>query len=368
MQRSLQPTTLEELRDLVASEPAGSHLLPVGGKTKSALIHRGGCRWIDLTRIEGVIDYQPSDFTVTVKSGTSLSNLAEVLRGASQFMPFDPPWMEQGSTVGGMIATGINGPSKQMWGGIRDFVLAVEYIDGAGRLIRSGAKVVKNTAGFDLPKFFVGSKGAFGILVSVTLKVFPEPRGWETIQIATGSMAKACDAIRKLGCVPLDLAAVDFRSDGTLFLRIVGSAEGCLSNRDRIRSLGIAGSMDVLRGNDDRCLWTQRRDDPIPMTSEQALWRWTCVPSQIATIDGILGQSGIAREYSHAGNSFWIAASEKDRPTLDLLRRQLAIEGVPLRGRVEESYFWTERSDHEFLSRIQQGMDSAQRWLPLRMN
>ncbi len=87
-----------------------------------------------------------------------MSNLAEVLKRASQFMPFDPPWMETRIDGGRMIATGINGPSKQMGEGFAIFVLAVEYVDGAGRLIRTGAKVVKNTAGFDLPKFFVDPK------------------------------------------------------------------------------------------------------------------------------------------------------------------------------------------------------------------
>src|SRR4029079_3476030 len=92
-----------------------------------------------------------------------------------QYLPFDPKCVEAGATLGGTVASGLSGPGRFRFGGVRDFILGVRFADGAGRLLRVGGKVVKNAAGFDLPKFFVGSAGRSGVLSEIPLKVLPRP-------------------------------------------------------------------------------------------------------------------------------------------------------------------------------------------------
>ena len=115
-----------------------------------------------------------SEFTFTALAGTPVREIAAALAERGQYLPFDPMLREAGATLGGTVAAGLSGPGRFRYGGLRDFILGVRFVDGEGRLLRLGGKVVKNAAGFDLPKFFVGSLGRFGVLAEMTFKVFPK--------------------------------------------------------------------------------------------------------------------------------------------------------------------------------------------------
>ena len=103
-------------------------------------------------------------------------------------------WLEAGATLGGTVAAGVSGPGRFRFGGVRDFILGVAFSGWAGRLLRMGGKVVKNCAGFDLPKFFVGSLGRFGVLAEVTFKVFPTPASRLTLKLPTSGAEAAARA------------------------------------------------------------------------------------------------------------------------------------------------------------------------------
>ena len=106
-----------------------------------------------------------------------------VLAEQGQHLPFDPVLVEAGSTLGGAVASGLSGPGRFRFGGVRDFLLGVECVDGLGRLLRLGGKVVKNAAGFDVPKFVVGSLGRFAAIGAVTFKVFPRPAATRSLSL-----------------------------------------------------------------------------------------------------------------------------------------------------------------------------------------
>ena len=92
-----------------------------------------------------------------------------------QYLPFDPMLSAAGATIGGTVAAGISGPGRYRYGGIRDFLLGVQFISSDGAVINAGGKVVKNAAGFDIPKLLVGSLGRLGVMTELTFKVFPQP-------------------------------------------------------------------------------------------------------------------------------------------------------------------------------------------------
>jgi glycolate oxidase FAD binding subunit len=111
------------------------------------------------------------------------------------------------------------------FGGLRDFVLCVRFVDGAGRLLMLGGKVVKNAAGFDLPKFFVGSLGRFGVLAELTFKVFPQPAARLTLKLKAGAMADATQILIEAAGARWEAEALDVAASAAdVFLRLAGPA------------------------------------------------------------------------------------------------------------------------------------------------
>ena len=165
------PSTVQELQSIVRAYP---RVLPRGGGTKPALsTPRGGETPIDLSRLSGMLDYEPGEFVFTALAGTRVYTISSVLAGHGQYLPFDPLLVERGATLGGTVAAGASGPGRYRYGGVRDFQLGVRFVNGGGEIVRAGGKVVKNAAGFDIPKLMVGSLGQLGVLVELSFKVFP---------------------------------------------------------------------------------------------------------------------------------------------------------------------------------------------------
>lgn len=175
----ISPVTLTELGDAVLSAP---RVLAVGAETKPRLSAVEAVK-ISTRRLSGVTEYEPSEFTFSALAGTPLREIVAALEEKGQYLPFDPMLIESGGTIGGAVASGLSGPGRFRYGGVRDFILGVRFVDGLGRLLRLGGKVVKNAAGFDVPKFLVGSLGRFGVIGEVTFKVFPKPESTLTLQM-----------------------------------------------------------------------------------------------------------------------------------------------------------------------------------------
>jgi D-lactate dehydrogenase (cytochrome) len=125
-------------------------------------------------KLSDIRHYAREDFYVTVGAGTTLAELQEALAPDNMWAPLLSPWRE--ATIGGIVAANFNAPLRMRYGGLRDLVLTATVAMPEGRVIRAGRPVVKNVAGYDLPKLFVGSYGTLGLITEVTLKVAPLPR------------------------------------------------------------------------------------------------------------------------------------------------------------------------------------------------
>jgi glycolate oxidase FAD binding subunit len=177
----IAPPTPEQLADAVRSAP---RVVVVGAGTKPRLAQvAGDFTRISTAKLRGIVEYEPSEFTFTALAGTPLREIAAALTEKGQYLPFDPMLADAGATLGGTVAAGLSGPGRFRFGGLRDFILGVRFVDGEGRLLRLGGKVVKNAAGFDVPKFFVGGLGRFGALAEITFKVFPRPVALRTLRL-----------------------------------------------------------------------------------------------------------------------------------------------------------------------------------------
>jgi glycolate oxidase FAD binding subunit len=223
MSASLTPSSPAELAEAVRSAP---RVIAVGAGTKPRLAAVGGdFVRLSTAKLRGIVEYEPSEFTFTALTGTPVREIAAALGERGQYLPFDPLLAEAGATLGGTVAAGLSGPGRFRFGGLRDFILGVRFVDGEGRMLRMGGKVVKNAAGFDLPKFFVGSLGRFGALAEITFKVFPRPAATRTLRLEVKDAAAMTEIFSAAGKARWELDALDASpADGAVFMRLAGPA------------------------------------------------------------------------------------------------------------------------------------------------
>jgi glycolate oxidase FAD binding subunit len=147
---------------------------------------------LDLSLMDEVIEHVSDDLVARVKAGTTLAHLSLVLAKEGQRFPVDE--VVPGSTIGGVVSTGLSGPSRYLHGAVRDLVLGMTVVRADGVVVRAGSKVVKNVAGYDLSKLFTGSYGTLGVLTELTLKLKPRP-GAERFVVASYADAREMAAV-----------------------------------------------------------------------------------------------------------------------------------------------------------------------------
>jgi FAD/FMN-containing dehydrogenase len=183
---------LRRLTERVRAAAAGGECLDIrGGGTKAfyAEVPRG--EPLPLAELAGVSSYEPSELVVTARAGTPLVELEALLADAGQCLPFEPPRFAPGGTVGGMVASGLTGPTRAYVGSLRDFLLGVTLIDGRGEVLHFGGEVMKNVAGYDVSRVLAGSWGILGVICEVSIKVLPRA-------VATTTIATDCDETQAL--------------------------------------------------------------------------------------------------------------------------------------------------------------------------
>jgi glycolate oxidase FAD binding subunit len=131
----------------------------------------------------GIVSHEPSELVVTARAGTPLAELEAALAEHQQYLPFEPPHFKGEfagggggpslATVGGMVASGLNGPARASVGAVRDYVLGAQLLNGKAELLTFGGQVMKNVAGYDVSRLLAGSLGTLGLITQVSLKVLP---------------------------------------------------------------------------------------------------------------------------------------------------------------------------------------------------
>jgi FAD/FMN-containing dehydrogenase len=201
----------------------------------------------DLRALDRLLAHTPEDMTVTVEAGLRLSALQATLHQRGQWLPIDPSNPDD-LTIGALLATNASGPRRFGHGTIRDYLIGLQAALADGRLIRSGGKVVKNVAGYDLMKLFVGDHGSLGIIVEATFKLLPLPGAEHFVQASRDSLrgaGKLIDAVldSELTPVVLDLNnAVTHHAPRTthhVTLGFAGPHEAVEWQLGRARALGF---------------------------------------------------------------------------------------------------------------------------------
>ena len=227
-QAAVAPASYEQTAGVMRYAHAeGLPVIPWGG---GAHIHVGNvpARYdiaLGLSRLNAVVEHEPADLTATVQAGMTLSELQRHLGGAGQLLPLDPPGGER-ATIGGILAANASGPWRHAFGSARDMTIGLRVVTAEGRITRAGGRVVKNVAGYDLCKLYVGSLGTLGVIVEATFKLAPLPRERRAALATFATAADACAfaaALRRRGLSVRSITLV--RDDGgyALALDIAGS-------------------------------------------------------------------------------------------------------------------------------------------------
>ncbi len=177
----IQPDA-KELPELVRElHRQGTAWLPcgLGSRLDWGAPLRQPCLPLSCARLRGIVEYNPGDFTVTVRAGTALAELQEALAPHRQWLPIDLPWGSEraigSGSLGGLVARGLSGGYRQRYLGLRDQLLGIELLRADAVLARGGGRVVKNVAGYDLMRLLCGSWGSLALITQVTLRTQPLP-------------------------------------------------------------------------------------------------------------------------------------------------------------------------------------------------
>ena len=179
----ISPASAEDVASaLKAADDAGQAVAAVGGGTQLDLgmPPRRLDQIIETTGLNRVVEYEPADLTVTVEAGMRFADLQKRLGEEGQFLALDPPAAD-GATIGGVIATNASGPLRFAHGTARDLVIGTRVANPDGTLTRAGGRVVKNVAGYDLNKLYVGSLGTLSIIVELSFKLAPIPPAADSV-------------------------------------------------------------------------------------------------------------------------------------------------------------------------------------------
>lgn len=358
------PSTVAAVCEFVK---AHTHVVPKGRGTKPLLIDPpADAAVLDLSGLSGVLEYDPGEFTFTALAGTPVAEVAALLAEHGQYLPFDPPFVRHGATLGGTVAAGLSGPGRYRYGGVRDFILGVRWVDGRGQIVHGGGKVVKNAAGFDFPKLMVGSLGQLGSIVELTFKVFPRPQAYATYLVEVPTLTVALGVQRKLMTAPLDLEALDLAPGPRgvqVQVRLGGLAEALPARIERLRAL--MGEGVARQGSEEASLWDAVREFAW-VTADSSLVKVPVTPARIPQIEAVLEQTSAVRRYSAGGQVAWLSWPHA-LDVLDTELKRLGLSGLAVIGpsptlTLPPGLIGASRSEHAFASRVKAALDPAHRY------
>jgi glycolate oxidase FAD binding subunit len=278
---SFAPDTPSALIDQIkAAAAARSPLRIVGGDTKAFYGNPTSGEPLSSASWQGISSHEPTELVVTVKAGTPLAVLEAALAEKGQCLPFEPPRFGAAATIGGVVAAGLAGPARAAVGGVRDYVLGLQFINGKGDWLTFGGQVMKNVAGYDVSRVMAGSLGTLGVITDISLKVLPVAPAEATLVFQLGQ-SEALEQLHHWGGQPLPINASCWVKDATqpdapemLFVRLRGAVAAVEAACERMAKEAKGQRMDNAQAGPD---WATCRDQTLPFfqppAPDQCLWR-----------------------------------------------------------------------------------------------
>jgi glycolate oxidase FAD binding subunit len=299
----VRPGSKEEVAAVLGAAAAAKlPVVPWGGGTRMAVgapPPRLGVVLV-LTRLNRLLEHEPGDLTATAQAGITLGALQGELGKRGQWLSLDPAQADR-ATLGGVLSSNAAGPRRHLYGSCRDLLIGLTVITAAGATVKGGGKVVKNVAGYDLPKLFIGSFGTLGVIVEATVKLRPRPDADRLVMARFGALKEAGAAARAVMASDLLPSALDLldgealralspgvADSAALLIGIDGTAEQVdWQCAEVVRLLGPQGLTDarVLDGAERDRVWQARGGLGRGAFSETAaVMRWSVLPAQVAEV------------------------------------------------------------------------------------
>ena len=296
------PKTEDHIAEAILD--ASGPLKITGGDTRACLDPLSGDT-LSMTDLSGITLYDPGALTLVAKSGTPVQDIEHALHEHGQMLAFEPCDLRTvlgtsgTSTIGGVVATNASGPRRiSPVGACRDSLLGVRFVDGAGRIIKNGGRVMKNVTGYDLVKLLAGSHGTLGVLTEVSLKVLPRPQSAATLTIADLNVRDAVDLMSKALGTPFEVTGAAYLN-GDTFLRLEGFAESVA-----YRTAALQAALQCsARVTDDPGIWADLRDATALAGQTGDLWRISVAPSQAPDVVAALPDAQVQLDWG--GGLIW---------------------------------------------------------------
>ncbi len=383
----VRPGTVEAVRDVVR---AGAPLIPsglgghldVGGPPSRCDV------LLRLDRLDRILDHPAADMTVTVEAGCPLPRLEDSLLAAGQWLPLDPPRPDR-TTVGGLIAANLSGPLRASQGTVRDLLLGVTVVGADGALVRGGGRVVKNVAGYDLPKLHVGALGTLGVIVEATFRLRPRPACEAAVVVACRTAAEAADvalAVRdRLDPFWLEVAGARALADGpgdgaAVSVGVAGIAAEVAQGCAVVRAVAEAAGRRSAMAQDGAAV--RRRLAAFDAEPAAAVLRAATVPAEVGAVMEAVhaaarargaavrqlahAASGVIRvAVAHAGDAGPLVAAL--RPALERAGGSLVVQRAmpPVKGSLD---VWGDLGPGATLMRrLEEAFDPAGQFAPGRL-
>lgn len=357
---TLKVRDAKEVEDVVRAAIAGEQPLEIVGHGSKRQIGQplSTNTLLDLSALNAVTAYEPSELIITVEAGAPLADVLSLIDSRNQHFAFEPMdtatllgTPAQSGTIGGMIGAGLAGPRRIKAGGVRDHLLGANAVSGFGDSFKAGGKVVKNVTGYDLCKLLAGSWGTLAVMTEVTLKVMPRPESERTLLLRGLDDVAANRAMTAALGSPFDVSGAAHlpgaalrTTDGPLgeigapdqaltLLRLEGILSSASQRAHSLRAaLASFGAAEVVEDAASAALWAAIRDvTPFAASGPRALWpvwRIVCPPAA----GGAFGQA-LARDsggeviYDWGGGLIWAALPPSPDGHAAPLRQRLAAIG-----------------------------------------
>jgi len=324
---ALRPTTETDLAEAVAA--ATGPLRIVGGGTRGVGRPVAG-QALSTAGLTGIKLYEPGALTLVAAAGTPMAEVDAALAAEHQRLPFEPmdhaallgtvsPGGTGAATLGGMVAANAAGPRRFQAGACRDSLIGVRFVDGTGRIVANGGRVMKNVTGYDLVKLMAGSWGTLGVLTEVALKLLPSPEMGATLRCTGLDDARAIAALQAAMATPFEVngaAHLHRGADGgpETLIRIEGFADSVAYRAQRLQdALAAHGAFDLdtdpARVSDT---WRAIRDVQGFAGMAGDVWHLSCVPGDAPGL--VASLPAIDAIYDWGGGRVWLLLPERTDP------------------------------------------------------
>lgn len=311
---AVTPATEAELAAFVLESRSTKRKLQVcggGTRLRSSLFADA---ILSTREISGIVAYEPGELTLIAKAGTALEEIEDMLSSEGQSLAFEPMdhrvllGANGTPTVGGMVGANASGPRRIQAGACRDHVLGVRFVDGQGRIIKNGGRVMKNVTGMDLGKLMSGSHGTLGVLTEVALKTLPMAEAQKTLFFANLSPADAVTLFSAALATPFEVSGAAF-FEGSAWLRIDGLARQVKYRRERLFSIFRGSEIEVIEDRASHDLWRSIKDVRHFAGRPDAVWRILLKPTDAPAVMEALRRLGGEVSLDWGGALLWYCGS-----------------------------------------------------------